>query len=254
MPANGRWDLIGRLKGKIGWRERNQQDASNLMFFIKLLSKHVSGIIMPIIRRKRVCTAAYGVLHWLWWLWLCGAGTRAHGVLHWLWWLRLYGAGTRAVCTVKFIMLKCIVFDTLYIHIGIDVVSSLISIILFPWKILTKPQAASVYRSRFNPSVIPIYVTRLAHSVNLLWIWKFCESEERRKLGKRTDFYNVMQQSGGACTRLWHINSPAVCRSTRASCCVCRTWFGLFDIVASGDRSIGDPVGGSKSSGSGDQR
>ena len=26
---------------------------------------------------ERVCTAAYGVLHWLWWLWLCGAGTWA---------------------------------------------------------------------------------------------------------------------------------------------------------------------------------
>ena len=46
------------------WRERNQQDATNLMFVIKLLSQHVSGIIMPIIRRTRVCTAAYGVLHW----------------------------------------------------------------------------------------------------------------------------------------------------------------------------------------------
>ena len=31
------------------------------MFIIKLLSQHVSGIIMPIIRRTRVCTAAYGV-------------------------------------------------------------------------------------------------------------------------------------------------------------------------------------------------
>ena len=53
-------------------RDRNQQDATNLMFIIKLLSQHVSGIIMPVIRRIRVCTAAYGVLHWL-----CGAGTRA---------------------------------------------------------------------------------------------------------------------------------------------------------------------------------
>ena len=60
-----------------GWRERNQQDATNLMFIIKLLSQHVSGIIMPIVRRTRVCTAAYGVLHWWWWLWLCGAGTQA---------------------------------------------------------------------------------------------------------------------------------------------------------------------------------
>ena len=48
----------------IGWRERNQQAATNLMFIIKLLSQHVSDIIMPIIRRTRVCTAAYGVLNW----------------------------------------------------------------------------------------------------------------------------------------------------------------------------------------------
>ena len=32
------------------------------MFIIKLLSQHVSGIIMPIIRRTIVYTAAYGVL------------------------------------------------------------------------------------------------------------------------------------------------------------------------------------------------
>jgi len=44
-------------------RERNQQDATNLMFIITL-SQHVSGNIMPIIRRTIVCTAAYGVLHW----------------------------------------------------------------------------------------------------------------------------------------------------------------------------------------------
>ena len=35
-------------------RERDQQDATSLMFIIKLLSQHVSGIIMPIIRRTRV--------------------------------------------------------------------------------------------------------------------------------------------------------------------------------------------------------
>ena len=55
----------------IGPRERNQQDATNLMFIIKLISQHVSGIIMPIIRRTRPCTTAYGVLHWLCCLWLC---------------------------------------------------------------------------------------------------------------------------------------------------------------------------------------
>ena len=71
----------------VGWRERNQQDATNLMFITKLLFQHVSGIIMPIIRRTRVCTAAYGVLRWLWWLWLCGAGTRAVGTVKVTVWL-----------------------------------------------------------------------------------------------------------------------------------------------------------------------
>jgi len=55
-------------------RERNKQDVNNLMFIIKLLSQHVSGIIMPIIRRTRLCTTAYGVLRWLCWLSLCEAG------------------------------------------------------------------------------------------------------------------------------------------------------------------------------------
>ena len=45
---------IANLIGFEGWRERNQQDATDLMFIIKLLSQHVSGIIMPIIRRTRV--------------------------------------------------------------------------------------------------------------------------------------------------------------------------------------------------------
>ena len=55
-------DSMLRDDGSRG-REGKQQDATNLMFIIKLLSQHVSGIIMPIIRRTRVCTAAYGVLH-----------------------------------------------------------------------------------------------------------------------------------------------------------------------------------------------
>ena len=45
------------------------------MFIIKLLAQHVSDIIMPIIRRTRSCITAYGFLHWLCWLWLCGAGS-----------------------------------------------------------------------------------------------------------------------------------------------------------------------------------
>jgi len=54
-----------RLVKILGWRERNQQDATNPMFIMKRLSQHVSGIIMPIIRRTRLCITAYGVLHWL---------------------------------------------------------------------------------------------------------------------------------------------------------------------------------------------
>ena len=48
-----------KKKKKIWWRDRDQQDATNLMFIIKLLSQHVSGIIMPIIRRTRVCTLVF---------------------------------------------------------------------------------------------------------------------------------------------------------------------------------------------------
>jgi len=62
--------------------ERNQQDATNLMFIMKLLSQHVSGIIMPIIRRTRPCTTAYGVPHWLFWPWLCGACRTPYAVVH----------------------------------------------------------------------------------------------------------------------------------------------------------------------------
>ena len=54
-----------RVNAVMKGEDRNQQVATNLIFIIKLLSQHVSGIIMPIIRRTRVCTAAYGVLHWL---------------------------------------------------------------------------------------------------------------------------------------------------------------------------------------------
>ena len=63
----------------IMWRERererergNQQDATNSMSIIKLISQHISGIIMTIIRRIRQCPTACGVLPgcvgcgWLW--------------------------------------------------------------------------------------------------------------------------------------------------------------------------------------------
>jgi len=60
-----------------GLRREKPPNATNLMFIIKFLSQHVSGIIMPIIRRIRPCTTAYDVLHWLCWLWSCGVGTQA---------------------------------------------------------------------------------------------------------------------------------------------------------------------------------
>jgi len=43
-------------------KRENEQDATNSMFIIKLPSQHVSGIIMPIIRRIRPCPTACGVL------------------------------------------------------------------------------------------------------------------------------------------------------------------------------------------------
>ena len=71
-PSNCRDLLGGRVK-----REKNKQDATNLVFIIKRLSQHVSGIIMLIFRRTRLCVNAYGVLHWLCWLWLCAVVLRA---------------------------------------------------------------------------------------------------------------------------------------------------------------------------------
>jgi len=65
------WGSCDRASWNVGWREINQQYATNPMFIIKLTSQHVSSIIMPIIRRTRPCITAYGVLHWLCCLWLC---------------------------------------------------------------------------------------------------------------------------------------------------------------------------------------
>jgi len=47
------------------------------MFIISHLSQHGLGIIMPIVRRTKLCTAVYGVQQWLCWLLSCGAGTQA---------------------------------------------------------------------------------------------------------------------------------------------------------------------------------
>ena len=57
-----------RASWNVGWREINQKVATKPMFIINLPSQHISGIIMPIIRRTRPCITAYGVLHWLCWL------------------------------------------------------------------------------------------------------------------------------------------------------------------------------------------
>jgi len=59
-------------------KRENQQDATNSMLIIKLLSQHVSGIIMPIIRRIRPCSTACGILPGCvgcGWLWSCGAAS-----------------------------------------------------------------------------------------------------------------------------------------------------------------------------------
>ena len=59
-------------------KRENQQDATNLMFIIKLLIQHVSGIIMPIISRIRPCPTACSVLPGCvgcGCLWLCGAAS-----------------------------------------------------------------------------------------------------------------------------------------------------------------------------------
>ena len=67
----------------LGWRERNQQDATNLMFIIRLLSQYVSGIIMPIIRRSRpvyysILRSALVVLAVVVWSWVVSCVHTVH--------------------------------------------------------------------------------------------------------------------------------------------------------------------------------
>jgi len=60
--SRGYFRLLWSCIVNVGWRERTQQDANNRLFIIKLLSQHVSGIIMPIIRRTRLCsTSVHGL-------------------------------------------------------------------------------------------------------------------------------------------------------------------------------------------------
>jgi len=59
-------------------KRENQQDVTNSVFIIELLSQHVSAIIMPIIRRIRPCPTACVVLLGCvgcGWLWSCGSAS-----------------------------------------------------------------------------------------------------------------------------------------------------------------------------------
>jgi len=74
------WGVLVTAHRERKVKREKQQEATNSMFNIKLLSQHVSGIIMPIIRRIRSCPTACGVLPacvGCGWLWSCGAALRA---------------------------------------------------------------------------------------------------------------------------------------------------------------------------------
>jgi len=62
------------------WRERTNKMHLIRCLLSNFLSQHVSGIIMPIIRRIRLCSSACGVLPGCvgcGWLWSCGAASSA---------------------------------------------------------------------------------------------------------------------------------------------------------------------------------
>ena len=94
--------------------EQHQLDATSTDVYSQLVnSQHVSGIIMPIVRRTD-CMKLRVMFAWLCWLRSCGAGTRAvhtvwklvtdciklHVVFAWSCWLQSCGAGTQAVHAV----------------------------------------------------------------------------------------------------------------------------------------------------------
>ena len=80
------WNVLSRFRilwpciVNIRWREGTNKMQLISLFIIKPLSQHVSGIIMPIIRRIRPCPTACGVLPGCvdcGWLWSCGAASWA---------------------------------------------------------------------------------------------------------------------------------------------------------------------------------
>ena len=153
----------------IGWKERDQQDATNLMFIIKL-SQHASGNIMPIIRRTIVWTAAYGVLHWWWRLWLCGAGMQA-------------------VCTVKVtvllmmgIMMPETCWDSLIINITL--VAFFWSLSLHPKFVMHGHKSLKFFYIYINIHSCLVPVTRHVPAVLVVWSeWEVERDLPHRPLG-----------------------------------------------------------------------
>ena len=70
------WSCIVNIR----WRERTNKMQLIRCLLSNFLSQHISGIIMPIIRRIRPCPTACGVLPGCvgcGWLWSCGAASWA---------------------------------------------------------------------------------------------------------------------------------------------------------------------------------
>ena len=66
------------IKKRLNSKEQKEptDDTGTDVYSQLVLSQHVSGNIMPIVRRTD-CTKPRVVLAWMCWLQLCGAGTRA---------------------------------------------------------------------------------------------------------------------------------------------------------------------------------
>ena len=63
-----------RLQQRVKREKTNKTQQSDV--YHHLLSQHVSGIIMPILRRTKTCVTAYGVLRWFCWMWLVAVVAR----------------------------------------------------------------------------------------------------------------------------------------------------------------------------------